>query len=130
MTFADGLDELGKEKGLRSAGGIRLTAKIAMGNQLLDAIKSRIDNLENAGGGGVEKRAEDDLGLGEGVLSGSTVVKGTRKGGSRIRVGERGRIFGGSEALDEGFALVSEFGVFAPGGVLNDLVKRWDHDSG
>lgn len=132
MTFADGLNELGKEKGLGSAGGIGLAAKIAVGNELLDAVKGGIDDLENAGGGGVDERAEDELGLGERVLSGSTVVKGARKGGSRIRVSvsERGRIVGGSEAKDEGFALVSELGVFAPGGVLNDLVERRDHDSG
>lgn len=130
MTFADGLDELGKEQGVGSAGGIGLAAKVAVGNQLLEAVKGGIDDLENAGGGGVDERAEDDLGLGERVLGGSTVVKGARKGGSRIRVSERGGIVGGSEAQDEGFALVSELGVFAPGRVLNDLVKRRDHYSG
>lgn len=60
-------------------------------------------------------------------------MEGDGKGGSGIGVGVRGGSggvgVGGSEEEVEGFALVSELGVFAPRGVLNDLVERRDHDS-
>jgi hypothetical protein len=100
-----------------------------MSNKLLDAINGGIDNLENAGGGGVDERAEDDLGLGERVFGGSSVVKWSRNGGSRFRVGNRRGIFRGSKAFDDGFALVGELGVLTPGGVLNDLVQSRDNNS-
>ena len=75
VAFADGLDQLGQELGLVAAGGVGLAAEVAMGDQLLDAIDGGIGDLENAGIGGVDERAEDGLGIGERVLGCAAVVE-------------------------------------------------------
>ncbi|QCE02910.1 hypothetical protein DEO72_LG8g926 [Vigna unguiculata] len=103
-----------------------------MRNELLDGIDGGISDLEDAGAGSIDERREDRLGLCQGELHRTSIMERTRDGGLRLVVGRRSRrrkmLVLVAEPLNDGFALMCEFGMLPPRRVLDYLLKRGYHD--
>ena len=81
MALTNRLDQFKQEDGLSSTRWIRFAANVAMRDECLNAVDSRLDDLHQASAAGVDQRAEDVFGVCERVLDGAAVVKRTWNGG-------------------------------------------------
>nr|GMC55578.1 sodium/calcium exchanger NCL-like [Ipomoea batatas] len=92
------------------------TFHVAMGNELLERVESRLGYVKVAGGQSGDERAEEELGISEGEVGNDAreggVPLATRGSGSRSR--SAWGFVRRCEAFDNGFALMGELRVLQP----------------